>query len=246
MKNFKLTIEYDGTDFYGWQRQPEVRTVQGVLEGALGNLMGGPVEVSGCCRTDTGVHARAFVGNFKAETALSPDTVHRAVNAKLPEDIVVRRVEEPEKSDFHARHDCIARRYLYKITKNLAAIDRRVLAYTKYDLDAHRMAEAAPALVGENDFSSFAPAALADEVSTVCNVMAASISQEGDIVSLEVKADRFLHHMVRNIVGTLIEVGRGRLRPEQIEQILRKKDRRAAGPTAPARGLVLMEAYYRD
>jgi len=243
MKNIKLTIEYDGTDFHGWQIQPEVRTVQGVLESGLGEVLGASVRVDGCCRTDAGVHALGFVGSLHTDTRLSPEQVGLALAGKLPEDIVVREAELVGE-DFHARHSCVARRYVYKITTSHSALYRRHLAYSKYRLDIERMAAGAQALKGTHDFTSFAPASLDEDVSPVCTVSEATFSQDGAVILFEIKADRFLHHMVRNIVGTLTEVGRGRNHPEQVEEIMCKKDRRAAGPTAPAHGLVLMEAYF--
>ena len=245
MMNIKLILEYDGSDFHGWQIQPEVRTVQGVLEGVASELFGEPVSVNGCCRTDAGVHAWGFVGNFRVDTTLDARQIRGALSARLPADIVVKSVAEVP-SDFHARHDCIARRYLYRLTSEPTAVLRQLVAYTKYQLDVEQMARGAARLVGRNDFTSFAPAALSEGVSTVCDVLEAAVSRDGEVFSFDIKADRFLHHMVRNIVGTLIEVGRGRLRPEQIDEILCKKDRRAAGPTAPACGLSLMEAYYPE
>jgi tRNA pseudouridine38-40 synthase len=193
MKNFKLIIEYDGTDFHGWQVQPDVRTVP----------------------------------------------------SKLPDDVVVKHVQAAP-PDFHARFSCIGRRYVYRITSARTAVYRRMLTYSKYALDVDRMTAGAEYLLGEKDFTSFAPASLEESVSPVCNVLEALFRRDGAIVSFDIKADRFLHHMVRNIVGTLMEVGRGRFDPEQIEDILRKKDRKAAGPTAPACGLTLMEAYYPE
>lgn len=245
MKNIKLILEFDGTEFHGWQIQPDVRTVQGVLENAMTELFGEAISVNGCCRTDTGVHAGAFVGNCRVETAMEPHQIRGALRALLPKDIVIKSAEEAAPG-FHARHDCVARRYLYRLTTEPTAILRRYVAYTKYQLNDGLMAAGARELVGRKDFTSFAPAALSEGVPTVCDVMAAAVVRDGNILLFEIKADRFLHHMVRNIMGTLVEVGRGRIEPEQIREILRKKDRRAAGPTAPACGLSLMEAYYAD
>jgi tRNA pseudouridine38-40 synthase len=245
MKNIKLILEFDGTDFHGWQNQPEVRTVQGVLEGVASELFGEPVSVNGCCRTDSGVHAWGYVGSFRVDTNLDPRQIRGALSGRLPADVVVKSVAEVP-TDFHARRDCIARRYLYRLTSEPTAVLRQFVAYTKYQLDVEKMAEGAARLVGRNDFTSFAPAALSEGVSTICDVVEAAFRRDGEVFSFDIKADRFLHHMVRNIVGTLIEVGRGRLRLEQIDEILRKKDRRAAGPTAPACGLFLMVAYYPE
>jgi tRNA pseudouridine38-40 synthase len=243
MRNFKLTIEYDGTDFHGWQIQPEVRTVQGVLEEALRSVLRDSTQVAGCCRTDAGVHALGFVGSFQSEGRLEPGQIQSALAAKLPDDIVVRdTVSVP--STFHARHSCVARRYVYRIATEKTAVHRRSTAYSKYDLDVARMTEGARAIAGEHDFTSFAPASLDNEISPVCTVLDASLRREENVILIDIKANRFLHHMVRNIAGTLIEVGRGRYDPEQVGTILCKKDRRAAGPTAPACGLVLVQAYY--
>jgi tRNA pseudouridine38-40 synthase len=243
MTNFRLKVEYDGTDFHGWQIQPGVRTVQRELQEALSGLLGIGIQVNGCCRTDAGVHARGLVGNFFADTRMEPDQIRRALAGGLPRDIVVHECEAVD-DRFHARYSCVARSYQYKITTAPAAVLRRVLAYTKYGLDCDRMSEGARLLVGEHDFTSFAPASLDEDVSPVCHVLEALLRRDGAVISFDVTADRFLHHMVRNIVGTLIEVGRGRLKPERVGDILRKKDRREAGPTAPACGLVLVEAHY--
>jgi len=245
MKNFKLVLEYDGTRFHGWQTQPAVRTVQAVLEDAVSDLFGEKVTVNGCCRTDSGVHAWGYVGNFLVDSTLEATHVWGGLRAKLPDDVVVKSAEQVH-PDFHARYDCIARRYVYQITTVPAAIFRRVLWYTQYQLDVDLMADAAKVFVGEHDFTSFAPAALPGGISPVCNVLEASLGRDGAVISFEIKANRFLHHMVRNIVGTLIEIGRGRFLPEHVEEILRKKDRRIAGPTAPACGLALTDVYYPE
>lgn len=243
MSNYRLKVEFDGTEFHGWQIQPGVRTVQRDLQDALFGVLGAAVQVDGCCRTDAGVHARGFVGNFFADTRMEPDQIRRALAGALPGDIVVHECGAVD-DGFHARYTCISRSYRYKITTAPTAVFRRVMAYTKYGLDCDRMSEGLRLLVGEHDFASFAPVSLNEKVSPVCHVLEASLRRDGEVISFDVKADRFLHHMVRNIVGTLIEVGRGRFDPERVGEILCKKDRREAGPTAPACGLVLMEAHY--
>jgi tRNA pseudouridine38-40 synthase len=245
MKNTKLVLEFDGTAFYGWQKQPEVRTVQGVLEETAAVLFRQDISVNGCCRTDAGVHAFGFTGNFLVDTTMEAAQIRSALGVQLPEDIVVKQVGFVHKL-FHARYDCIARRYVYRITTSPTAVFRRFLSYTKYPLDVSTMERAAGLLVGEKDFTSFAPSALNVDIPTVCDVLEAGFRVEDSVISFDIKANRFLHHMVRNIVGTLIEVGRGRMEPEQMEEILCKKDRRAAGPTAPACGLALEEVYYPE
>jgi len=243
MKNTKIVLEYDGTDFHGWQKQPGVRTVQGVLEKAATALLRQDISVTGCCRTDTGVHAFGFTGNFLAETSMEASQIRLALCSKLPEDIVLKQADFV-RGKFHARRDCIARRYVYRITTARTAVFRHYLSYTKYPLDVSAMERGAGLLVGENDFTSFAPAALDGDIPTVCNVLEAGFRVEDDVILFDIKANRFLHHMVRNIVGTLIDVGRGRLEPEQMKEILCKKDRRAAGTSARACGLALEKVYY--
>lgn len=243
VRNIKLIVEFDGTDFHGWQRQLDLRTVQGVLEDTLQGLFGEPVKVIGCGRTDAGVHAWAYVCNFKTGTRLPEDRIREAACALLPKDIVVKHAEEVDPG-FHSRFDATARRYIYQIALARTAVHRKLLHYTKYALDVDLMSRAAARLEGEHDFSSFAPVGLDNVVSPVCTVHYARLRRSGQTISFDVKADRFLYHMVRNIVGTLIEVGRGKIEPEQIDAILCKKDRTAAGPMAPARGLALAEVYY--
>jgi tRNA pseudouridine38-40 synthase len=245
VKNFKLEIEYEGTDFHGWQIQPGVRTIQGTLEAALGDLFRQEVRVAGCCRTDAGVHATGFVCSFHVETGLDAARVLPAIAARMPDDIVLRGAWEMD-ADFHARHSALARRYVYKISTDRTALLRRVVAWTRFNLDVERMSMAARFLEGVHDFSSFAPAALGEDVSPVCDVHWMRVEREGAVVQIDIKADRFVHHMVRNIAGTLIEVGRGRFDPEHAGEVLRKKDRRAAGPTAPACGLCLARVYYAE
>lgn len=245
MKNIKLTLEFDGTDFHGWQKQSELRTVQGVLEDAAKALFGKPTKVTGCGRTDAGVHAWGYVCNFLADTKLSRGRIKLALSARLPEDIVIRKIEEVD-PDFHSRFHATARRYIYRIATQPTAIDRKVVYSTKYRMDLNLMSKAVTALEGQHDFTSFAASGSNEDVSPVCAVEFARFGREDAGIFFEIKADRFLHHMVRNIVGTLIEVGRGKITPEQIGSILCKKNRTAAGPTAPACGLALTEVYYPE
>jgi tRNA pseudouridine38-40 synthase len=243
MKNIKLTLEFEGTDFHGWQRQSELRTVQGVLEDAVKEIFRENINVTGCGRTDAGVHAWGYVCNFHADTNLSPEQIGPALSGRLPEDVIIKNVDEVG-PDFHSRFDATARRYVYRVSTRQTAIKRRVLHFTNYKLDVSTMSGAATALEGRHDFTSFAAVGSNKGVSPVCEVDFVRFHREDVGFSFEIKADRFLHHMVRNIIGTLFEVGRGRISPEQIGGILCKKDRTAAGPTAPARGLALAEVYY--
>jgi tRNA pseudouridine38-40 synthase len=244
MRNFKLVLEYDGTDFHGWQRQPGLRTVQGALEEAIAGIYGKDVQVNGAGRTDAGVHALGQVANFVADTGMTSQQIGRAIGAELPEDIQVYKVDEVA-MDFHSRFSARRRRYVYYLRTEPTAIWRRFAYVVTVPLDIDKMKQGAGYLIGEKDFKSFTPTRT-DDVPTHCNVLAVKLEQHDEIVSIDVTADHFLHNMVRVIVGTLIEVGRGRFQSEHVEEILRKKDRAAAGPTIPANGLFLMEVVYDE
>lgn len=244
MKNIKLLIEFDGTDFFGWQRQADHRTVQGDLEAVVADLFGEPVAVTGAGRTDAGVHALGYVCNFRVDTHLDPPTIGKALTTRLPADVAIRGVEEVPPS-FNARRSAIARRYAYHIVTRPTAVDRRTRWYVRYPLDAGRMAQAVGVLAGEHDFSTFV-AGGGEAVSPVCTVTDIGVSARGELIAIHIDANRFLYHMVRNIVGTLVDIGRGRHGPEHMGVILGKRDRRVAGPTAPAHGLTLVEVRYPD
>jgi len=245
MRNIRLTLEYEGTDFHGWQRQPDLRTVQGTLEQAASTVLRHPVETWGCARTDAGVHARGYVSNFHTESDYTVERMRSGLNGCLPEDVVVTAVSDvPE--DFHARFSARARRYTYRITTEPTAVWRRFAYHIHHELDCGRMREAARHLVGEHDFTSFT--ALANEANPVCSLRSVEIVEaplgEAGRIDITVESNRFLFHMVRVIAGTLMEAGRGRIEPEHVAVILRKKDRRAAGPTAAAHGLMLVGVQY--
>ena len=241
--NVRLLLEFDGTDFHGWQRQPGARTVQGLIAEAAEALFGAPVDPIGAGRTDAGVHALAYVCNFHVDTDLSTQRIAAAMSARLPEDIVILKAEVAPDA-FHSRFDATSRRYLYHMTTARTALWRRMFHLTHYDLDREAMAQAAAMLVGEHDFTSFAPAD--NDRNPVCTILSAEVTQDANLVTFSIEADRFLQHMVRAIVGKLIEIGRRRNAPEHIAAVLRKKDRRAAGPTAPAKGLTFAEVRYPD
>lgn len=243
MRNIRLLIEYDGTNFHGWQRQTDLRTVQGEVEQAAERVFGRRCDVVGAGRTDRGVHALGYVCNFKVTTDLAPPRVRSALQFYLPDDIVVKRAEDaPE--DFHSRFDALLRRYAYHLTSEPTAIMRHFHQPVRYRLDLDAMDRAARALRGTHDFTSFTPAT--NEANPVCNVTMTAVRGAGELTTVTLEADRFLHNMVRIVTGTLIDVGRGRIGPEQMGIILGKKDRTAAGPTAPARGLTLLEVRYAD
>jgi tRNA pseudouridine38-40 synthase len=242
MRNFKLIVEYDGTDFHGWQKQPGLRTVQGVIEDAVETIIREPLAVHGAGRTDAGVHATGQVCNFVADTPRTPREIGGALASLLPEDVRVHRVDEVD-LDFHARFSATGRRYVYYLRTEPTAIWRRFAHVVTVPLDVEAMRASAARLIGERDFASFTPVHSTD-VPTVCDLREIAIDHKDDVITVMCRADHFLHHMVRVIVGTLIEVGRGKLSAEQIDAIVCRKDRTAAGPTIPPNGLFLAEVEY--
>jgi tRNA pseudouridine38-40 synthase len=242
-RSLKLVIHYDGTNYHGWASQPETATVQGTIEEAIKKLTGQPVKINGSSRTDAGVHALGQVANFRIDSPVPTENFSNALNNLLPADITIADVcEMPE--GFDAISDTVQKRYDYLI--NTAPI-RPVLARNQWhrpgQLDIEKMQQGAQRLIGKKDFKSFASAADQRE-SSVRTISLCQVEQEEDIIKIRVAADGFLYNMVRNIVGTLVEVGRGRWEPEMIDTILEAKDRNAAGPIAPACGLCLMEIFY--
>ena len=218
------------------------RTVQGELQKALGTLLNDNVDVGGAGRTDAGVHAAGQVAHFKTDSNLDEPTIHRGLNSLLPEDIAIQKVEEVA-PNFHARFDAKSRRYQYRITQRKRAIGRQFSWLVYHQLDVSKMVKATEYLRGEHDFSSFC-ATESEASNHRCTLYHAHwTEQEGDLI-FEAEADRFLQHMVRIFVGTLVEVGRDRWHVSKIEEIMKAKERRVAGPTAPAHGLCLTEVTY--
>lgn len=245
MTNFRLTLSYDGTDFHGWQTQPGLRTVQETLEAAIGAVTREPrVRVNASGRTDTGVHALGQVVNVRSETKLSAEVLHRAVNANLPEDVVVRSCE-PADDAFDANRDAVAKLYRYTIHDGPVPdlFSRRYCHHSRHSLDAGAMAEAAGALLGTHDFRCF-ETEWPNRATSVRTISLAKVAREGEFVTLEVEADGFLYNMVRAIAGTLMNVGRGYWPVGEMAAIVAAGDRTRAGPTAPARGLCLVRVTY--
>ena len=244
MRNIKLILSYDGTDFHGWQLQPSLRTVQETLEGAIAALTGENTRVNASGRTDTGVHAVGQVVNFRSETKLPAEVLSRALNAYLPADIVVREAADVPES-FDANRD--AKRKLYRYILHDGKVPdlfmRRYCHHTRYRLDAAAMARAAACLRGRHDFHSF-ETNWPNRASSVRTITHLAVNRMGDWLWLDVEADGFLYNMVRAIAGTLINVGRGYLPETGVAEILEAQDRTQAGPTAPAQGLFLMRVSY--
>ncbi len=244
MRNIKLILEYDGTGYSGWQVQPGQKTIEGVLKGCIRKVTGEEVKLRAAGRTDAGVHALGQVVNFYTNTTIPAPSLQRALNSLLPPDIVVRSAEDVGE-DFDARRSSKAKIYLYLIfnSPSPSAIYRHYSWYVREPLDLDLMRRGSTLLIGEMDFSSFR-ATGCTATHPVRSIESIRIFKEGDLVKIEVKGKAFLRHMVRNIVGTLVDLGRGRFTIEDMERIIEAKDRTKAGISAPARGLFLKEVEY--
>jgi tRNA pseudouridine38-40 synthase len=243
----RLTIEYDGTAYHGWQRQPAVATIQATIESAINRISGELANVVGSGRTDAGVHAAAQVAHFETRASLSPEAWCRALNAVLPVDVKVIDADTVPRS-FHARFSAVRKRYQYRILNRRAPspLERRTSWHVPHQLNLSMMRRAAASLVGTHDFLAFEAADPSHGAArdTQCRLTRCSIRREGDIVAVEIESNRFLKYMVRNIVGTLVEVGLARRPAADAARILRSRDRRCAGVTAPAHGLTLIGVWY--
>jgi tRNA pseudouridine38-40 synthase len=247
MRTLKVTLQYDGTDYVGWQRQDTGVSIQGLLEDALVPIEGGAVVVHGAGRTDAGVHALAQVATFALQSAIAPGTLIRALNAVLPAPVRVVAAEDVEPS-FHARFSATGKRYEYRVV-NAPFISPFLHKYAWHvpgPLDVDAMHEASKLLVGTRDFEAFQGSG-SSVASTVRTVHAlewdAGDGYERPMI-MRIEGDGFLRHMVRNIAGTLVDLGSGRWRPSEVRAILESGDRSRAGRTAPARGLFLVQVLY--
>lgn len=244
MRNLLLTISFDGTAYHGWQVQENAVTVQQTLQDALEQICSSRDNIVGCSRTDAGVHANMYCCNMRTESPIECRKLVGALNAVLPRDIAVLDCKEVD-FDFHARYDCKSKEYIYKIwnspNKN-PFIYNHSLHY-KYPLDEKFLTQQAQAFIGTHKFDSFCAAGSSVE-DTERTVMNAAVEREGDMVIFRVEADGFLYNMVRIMAGTLIDISRGRIPADSIEQIILAKNRHAAGYTAPARGLFLNKIHY--
>ena len=249
-RNLKLMLSFDGSDFSGWQVQPDASTIQGTLASAIGRLTGENVLPQGSGRTDAGVHALAQVATFSTASPIPVENFLKALNDILPPSIRILEVKEVP-ADFHARKSARAKTYRYRICR--AAICSPFLAryvwHFPYPLDENAMSNAAAAIVGEHDFTSFAAVDPErgqenHEVSNVRTIFSSRFERQDDEFVYTVRGSGFLHHMVRNLVGTLILVGKGTLQPQDIASILAARNRSAAGATAPASGLFLVSVEY--
>lgn len=256
--NWKVTLAYDGTDFCGWQVQPDRATIQGALAEAIERVTGERILPQGSGRTDAGVHARAQVASFWLEAVIPPQNLQRALNRKLPESVRVLRTEKAE-AGFHARHSAKEKTYAYRIWRGeiCPPWEARFAWALPWPLDVGQMQEAAPVVAGTHDFTSFAASdpdlaarrAENDGDAGPGNVRTVFESEwrvEEDLLIYRVRGDGFLHHMVRNLVGTFVDVGRGAMDAGEMGRILATRSREEAGPTAPARGLWLEKVEYES
>ena len=245
-KRFKLVIEYDGTAYSGWQRQINGPSVQQTLEEALARLTGEKIGVVGSSRTDAGVHAYGLCAHFDSATRVPPEKICFALNTMLPPDIRIRdSMLAPE--GFHARFSTCGKVYRYTFcnARHACAIGRQYKAHAPMPMDEELMCKEAQSLCGKHDFAAFAASGSVAK-STVRTIYRAEVRRQGEDVVFTVLGDGFLYNMVRILTGTLVDVGRGRICPEQMTEILDAKDRQAAGHTAPPFGLYLAKVYYEE
>ena len=241
---FKLTMAYDGTNYHGWQRQKNGITVQEVLEDVLTEIAGESVVVTGCSRTDAGVHARVYVCSFTMQTTIPADKIPFVLNTKLPPDIRAYKCEVMHEG-FNARFETVTKAYEYKIVNApfQNPLMRNFAWHYPIKLDIDKMRNAAKIIQGKHDFASFCAAGSIVK-STVRNLTELTVTKDGDIITVRAAADGFLYNMVRIIVGTLVYVGCGKLSEDDIAELIKKKDRRLSGITAPPQGLALVEVNY--
>ena len=246
MPTVKLVLEYDGTCYAGWQRQPDHPTIQEAIERAIHQVSHATVSIVGAGRTDSGVHARGQVASFCTDLDWPASNWMRALNAVLPKDIAVCASALMDDS-FHAQHDARGKLYTYRILNRPArpTINRAFVWHIYKPLDEAAMQQAAARLMGSQDFSSF-EGSLTDNTNPICHLERLAVIRHADEIHIEAYADRFLKHMVRAIVGTVVEVGLGKRTPGSLAEILQARNRSAAGQTAPPHGLCLMRVDYES
>lgn len=244
MKRVGIVVAYDGTNYSGWQIQPNGVTIQGVLNETLSRLLGEEIEVMGASRTDAGVHALGNVAVFDTNARMPAGKISFALNQFLPEDIRIQLSEEVE-PDFHPRYCDSEKTYEYRILNRTFPVptERLYSYFYHYHLDVEKMREATSYLIGQHDFASFCGSG-AQVKSTIRTITSMSVDRDGDIITIRISGTGFLYNMVRIIAGTLIEIGNGQYPPEKMQEILDACDREAAGPTAPAKGLTLIGIRY--
>jgi tRNA pseudouridine38-40 synthase len=245
MRTIKLVIEYDGTQYLGWQVQPKGPTIQGLIDEKLALLTGETIHLIGSGRTDAGVHALGQIAHFKTRSKMNVQSIQRALNSLLPPDIGIQGAEEVEE-DFHARKHSKSKVYEYQIlNRNLRSVFHRGHAWhIPQELDLKEMKKATQRLMGEHDFSSFRSVGSPTRTAVRRVIRAEWRKSHDGLLRFEIEANGFLKQMVRAIIGTLVEVGKGKISSEEFQRIVDSKDRKRAGPTAPAHGLFLKEVKY--
>ncbi|MEG1257378.1 tRNA pseudouridine(38-40) synthase TruA [Clostridium sp.] len=244
MKNIKLILEYDGTNYLGWQKQTKGSTVQGTIEEAIYKLTNEEANIIGCSRTDSKVHAKRYVCNFKTNSSIPPEKFREALNHNLPEDIAVMESCEVN-SEFHARYDSNGKIYCYTVVNTEARMPlcRNFAYHYKGELDIDKIREAAEFFIGTHDFEAFRN--IGSSVKTTTRtIRVIKVVEDKEYIKIYIGADGFLYNMVRIMVGTLLEVGSGKLKPNDIPKIIEGKNRKNAGKTCPPQGLCLIEVYY--
>ncbi|MEE1219993.1 MAG: tRNA pseudouridine(38-40) synthase TruA [Ruminococcus sp.] len=245
LRNLLVIISYDGKNFHGWQIQQNALSVQEVFQTALSKIIGNDFDLKGCSRTDSGVHANMYCISLKLSHPIPCERLKAALNRWLPLSVAVLDCKEMD-MDFHARYSCVSKEYIYKIWNSEVRnpfMDGYALHY-RYQLDADMLNKAAQAYVGSHDFTSFCTLDNREMGDMTRTVKAFSVTREGDLVTMKVEADGFLYNMVRIMVGTLLRVQQGKIAPDEISQIIEKKNRKYAGPTAQACGLYLNKVNY--
>lgn len=246
MATYKLRLEYDGTAYAGWQRQPDQPTIQEALEHALHHITQRPISTVAAGRTDAGVHALGQIVSFRSDKPLSPHEWTRALNGVLPKDISILQTEVAA-DEFHARYDARSKTYEYRILNQPTrpALERLRTWQIAKPLDVNLMRQALRHVLGQHDCTSF-QGSPTDTQNPVCDIQRIDLSHEDPLIRFTIQADRFLKQMVRAFVGTFVEIGHRKRTPDEMATILEAKDRRAAGPTAPPQGLYLLHVIYED
>ena len=244
MRNIKLTIRYDGTEYAGWQFQKNAVSIQETIEKALRKITGRKVSVIASGRTDAGVHAAAQIANFRTSSKMPLKNLRLALNAVLPDDIVITDAEEASLK-FNAQKSATSKLYRYTIYNKdfMDPLLRRFASKCYFKIDIARMRKGAKCLIGRHDFTSFQTKD-SPRKNAFRTIKKIAIKRAGDVICIDIEADGFLYNMVRNIVGTLIEVGRGKFATEKVKEILARKDKCSCGPTAAAKGLCLIKVRY--
>jgi tRNA pseudouridine38-40 synthase len=255
MRYIRLLIEYNGTEYHGWQTQKSGVTIQDIIKDKIQGITGEEVRLTGASRTDAGVHALGQVAVFATDSSLESEVIMRALNAKLPPDIRILEATETAR-DFHPRYGAMRKSYFYIISegKQQSAFLHGYVWHVPANLNLDSMGKAAILLIGEHDFSSFRASGCgakhpvrtvyAADIARLGDISFMTSSIKGDFIKIRIEADAFLRHMVRNIVGTVVEVGRGKISVEEFSRIFQSCDRTVAGPTAPAQGLFLEKIIY--